>query len=582
MAASSDLKPSRLRRVRNLSCDVPHDSLHAILISMGFIAVLWIGWKTAVPQDAAPSGSAQFQGTTNPSKLAKQAAKNEVRVAAENATRAMEAKCERQKAWFDNVAEQEYSDSVHRLEPAIARGIGGNTLVISSGEIKFPACFYAYFPHQMKASSKETSKLLAHLLQQPQKVWFFANAMPLLAEVLELRRQGQLKHRKILLYTDRTFQTPRSHDRVTSQTVVASLQASMAVHLDALFVPSPMYIFKYASRAPELGRRMLWVPPWHGASDDDVDPALEMHQEDPAEWEGGEETQPGGAAAESDSDGTHVDAKSEFIRQSPHQYLAGVAQVRLKNSSVVEVPYDIPESDKDSRLVALEKDWEPVREAVKGLNVTLRIAVGGVRTNGLLCKRVPNCEEVYTSAPGWPGLEAFYRNSLAVVVSFSTWAPRSHGRVSIGRGLGQLQAAQAFGKAAIVSETPEFVGLVSNELDSLLVEKENVTMMRRAVRRVIGNPGLVKKLSRHARKRALWCHGSMAAERFLSVVKALSNGHRDWATPWQPIWKVDWRSLFREPSWSIGDTKTYNGQPWVQNPDSVYEEYRAPGLHHSL
>lgn len=56
-----------------------------------------------------------------------------------------------------------------------------------------------------------------------------------------------------------------------------------------------------------------------------------------------------------------------------------------------------------------------------------------------------------------------------------------------------------------MSETPEFVGLVSNELDSLLVEKENVTMMRRAVRRVIGNPGVFPTCSTKHINLHLWC-----------------------------------------------------------------------------
>ena len=94
--------------------------------------------------------------------------------------------------------------------------------------------------------------------------------------------------------------------------------------------------------------------------------------------------------------------------------------------------------------MAIEKDWGPVRRAIQGTNITFRLAIGGVNTNGLICQGVPNCEEVFIGGPKWPagGVKEFYQRSAFAIVSVSKWAPRSHGRVSMGRGLKQLQTIQ--------------------------------------------------------------------------------------------------------------------------------------------
>lgn len=448
--------------------------------------------------------------------------------------------CRESNAHFERISWEAYGKRLNPENPARTEVISAKTLIIESGEIKFPACFYANFPAVFRSTANDPHGQLEALQAQPYDVWFFANAFPLLNAVLDAREKGRLHDRKILFYTDRSFSIPRSHERVQSQVLVSGISVPRATHIDAIFVSSPVYIFKYATRVPALGQRMIWVPSWNGI---DASPHVTM---------------------------TAAQSPPQDVPPEP-AYIAGVAHLRLKNSAVSEIPPHAPEEGKDSRLVAIEKDWEPVRQALAGVrNVTLKLAVHGVRSNGHICKGVLNCEEIYPSDPQWPGLEVFYQRSVLAVIPVSSWAPRSHGRVSTSRGLNQLLHVQVLGKAAIITESPDLVYYLTAGKDALVVEPDLAAPVRTAIKKLMKTPALLAAFERNAAKRALSSHGSLVARRFVAIVAALMHGGRDWATPWQPIWKIDWRKLLKVPARELGDVRTYYGKPWVRDAHALY------------
>jgi len=164
------------------------------------------------------------------------------------------------------------------------------------------------------------------------------------------------------------------------------------------------------------------------------------------------------------------------------------------------------------------RDFASVIDAVKGLDVTLKIVTWSPKTLGYTCELPDNCQ-VYWKMPLQEFLEMMAGSKFVVVPTYTD--VRAHGQSIVNRSLTTVIQALCLGKAVITTWEESVDEYVADGREGLLVPEGDVDAYRQSILRFLKSPELLESCEKYANAKAQNMTYVRFAERLVAMLGEL-------------------------------------------------------------